>query len=387
MKDVYLVANARTPFGKFNGALKSYSPLDLASFALKGMLSKINLDPTEIEGLFLGNVLSSGVGQNLARQVALKAGMREKSLATTINEVCGSSLKAVRLAQAQMIIGDLDLVAVGGVESMSRAPFLIPRHEVKADNPTYRDSLQVDGLEDAFSHQAMGMTAENVAETFKISRREQDEFSFFSHDKAYSAVKNGWFSDEILPIKTPNGILQHDEPIRSDTSLEVLSRLKPVFKPDGTVTAGNASPLSDGAAMLLLATQEKVDSLGLTPIAHLGDYAEVGIDPDIMGYGPVAAIQKLLTQTHSKITDFDAIEINEAFASSVLAVAQALKLDTHKLNPAGGAIALGHPLGATGARLIGAAMNDLIQYNGSRALVSLCIGGGLAIAFEIRRLR
>ena len=386
MKNIYIVAAKRTPFGKYRGFFKDASSIDLGVMALKGALKAGNIYPNDVQELFMGNVLSTGLGENMARQVALNSGMRKESTAATINDVCGSSLKAVRLAQGQMELGDLDLVAVGGSESMTRAPYVVKK-ENKANPADHLVNTMInDGLMDAFSGQHMGITAENVAQRYHVSREEMDEFSLRSHKKAADATKSGFFDNEILPIEINGETLDHDEPIRSDTSMEALSQLKPVFKEDGDVTAGNSSPLTDGASMLVLATEDKVKDLNLKPIAKLGGFAEAGFDPAYMGYTPYFAVKKLLKKTGRSINDYDIVELNEAFASQSVAVARDLQIPDDRLNIMGGAIALGHPLGATGTRLICSAISGLKKEQGQRALVTLCIGGGQAIAYEIENI-
>lgn len=386
MKNIYIVAAKRTPFGKYRGFFKDASSIDLGVMALKGALKAGNIDPNDIQELFMGNVLSTGLGENMARQVALNSGMRKESTAATINDVCGSSLKAVRLAQGQMELGDLDLVAVGGSESMTRAPYFVKKENKENPAGHLVNTMINDGLMDAFSGQHMGITAENVAQRYHVSREEMDEFSLRSHKKAAKATKSSFFDNEILPIEINGETLDHDEPIRPDTSMAALSQLKPVFKEDGDVTAGNSSPLTDGASMLVLATEDKVKDLNLKPIAKLGGFAEAGFDPAYMGYTPYFAVKKLLKKTGRSINDYDIVELNEAFASQSVAVARDLQIPDDRLNIMGGAIALGHPLGATGTRLICSAISGLKKEQGQRALVTLCIGGGQAIAYEIENI-
>ncbi|CDI64443.1 Acetyl-CoA acetyltransferase [Lactobacillus helveticus CIRM-BIA 101] len=386
MKNIYIVAAKRTPFGKYRGFFKDASSIDLGVMALKGALKAGNIDPNDVQELFMGNVLSTGLGENMARQVALNSGMRKESTAATINDVCGSSLKAVRLAQGQMELGDLDLVAVGGSESMTRTPYFVKKENKENPADHLVNTMINDGLMDAFSGQHMGITAENVAQRYHVSREEMDEFSLRSHKKAADATKSGFFDNEILPIEINGETLDHDEPIRSDTSMAALSQLKPVFKEDGDVTAGNSSPLTDGASMLVLATEDKVKDLNLKPIAKLGGFAEAGFDPAYMGYTPYFAVKKLLKKTGRSINDYDIVELNEAFASQSVAVASDLQIPDDRLNIMGGAIALGHPLGATGTRLICSAISGLKKEQGQRALVTLCIGGGQAIAYEIENI-
>jgi len=384
LKDIYIVAAKRTPFGRYRGFFKEQSATDLGVLALTKTLEAIDLDPAEVEGVFMGNVIAAGLGENMARQVALRSGLSETTVATTVNDVCGSSLKALRLAQGQMMMGDLDLVAVGGSESMTNAPFIVDKKYKDDAQNHLQNSMLVDALIDAFSGEHMGITAENVAEEYNIARQEMDEFSVNSHQKAVKAIKEDSF-DEILPITINGQTLTHDESVRSDTNLEALSNLKTVFKEDGKVTAGNASPLNDGASMLILATEDKVKELNLKPIAKLGAFAEAGFDPALMGYTPYYAVQKLLDKNKTTIDDYDVFEVNEAFASQAVALKRDLKIPANKLNILGGAIALGHPLGATGTRLIATAISALNKVNGKRAIATLCIGGGQAIAYEIKR--
>lgn len=384
MKDIYIVAAKRTPFGRYRGFFKEQSATDLGVLALTKTLEAIDLDPAEVEGVFMGNVIAAGLGENMTRQVALRSGLPETTVATTVNDVCGSSLKALRLAQGQMMMGDLDLVAVGGSESMTNAPFIVEKKYKDDAQNHLKNSMLVDALIDAFSGEHMGITAENVAEEYNIARQEMDEFSVNSHQKAVKAIEEDSF-DEILPITINGQTLTHDESVRSDTNLESLSKLRTVFKDDGKVTAGNASPLNDGASMLILATEEKVKELNLKPIAKLGAFAEAGFDPALMGYTPYYAVRKLLDKNKTSVDDYDVFEVNEAFASQAVALKRDLKIPANKLNILGGAIALGHPLGATGTRLIATAISALNKVNGKRAIATLCIGGGQAIAYEIKR--
>lgn len=377
MQDIYIVGAKRTPIGKFRGKLKDFSAVDLGEIALKGTTKSIDLDPEKIDTLIIGNVLSTGLKENPARQVALKSGMKQESTAMTVNQVCGSSLKALRLAESLMQMGDADIVAVGGIESMTNAP------KFENSDGELVSTLLNDGLNDAFNDLPMGMTAENVAEKYQISREMQDDLALSSQQKAFSAAKNGWFDSEIIPIELHDEVMTQDESIRPDTSLQKLKTLKTIFKEDGTVTAGNASPINDGASMLILATADAVKKNNLTPIAKLVGYAEAGTDPNYMGYAPYFAINKLLDKTGTNLDDYDEFEINEAFAAQVVAVAQDLQIPAHKLNPAGGAISLGHPLGATGTRLVVSLINDLKQNNERRGIASLCIGGGMGIAYAI----
>ena len=381
MKDIYIVAAKRTPFGRYHGLWAEKNAIDLGELALRETLKSINLPAEKLDALFMGNVLGAGLGQNMARQIALKTGMSPKSSSVTINEVCGSSLKALRLAQGQMELCDFDLVAVGGAESMSNAVYLTEDKE----KPQFQSEMLQNGLIDAFSHEHMGLTAENVAEKYGVTRTEMDQYSLASHRKAVEIVQQNFFQDEIIGVEVNGKMIQQDETIRADTNLQALSKLKPVFKKNGLVTAGNSSPLSDGASMIILASAEKVKELKLQPLARLGSFAESGTDPAYMGVAPYFAVEKLLQKTNNTINDYDAIEVNEAFAAPSVVLARKLRIPPAKLNIFGGAIALGHPLAATGTRLVGTAVNIMNHINGHKALVTLCIGGGQAIAYEIEK--
>ena len=382
MKDIYIVAAKRTPFGRYHGLWAEKSAIDLGELALRETLKSINLDAEKLDALFMGNVLGAGLGQNMARQIAMNTGMSPKSSSVTINEVCGSSLKALRLAQGQMELGDFGLVAVGGAESMSNAVYLTEEQK----KPQFQSEMLQNGLIDAFSHAHMGLTAENVAEKYGVTRTEMDEYSVNSHQKAVEIVQQNFFKDEIIGVKVNDKMIQRDETIRADTNMAALSKLKPVFKKNGLVTAGNSSPLSDGASMIILATAEKVKELKLQPLARLGAFAESGTDPAYMGVAPYFAVEKLLQKTGNTVNDYDVIEVNEAFAAPSVVLARKLRIPPAKLNIFGGAIALGHPLAATGTRLVGTAVNIMNHINGHKALVTLCIGGGQAIACEIEKL-
>ena len=382
MKEIYIVAAKRTPFGRYHGLWAEKSAIDLGEIVLRETLKSINLNPENLEALFMGNVLGASLGQNMARQVALNTGMSPQSSSVTINEVCGSSLKALRLAQGQMEMGDFGLVAVGGAESMSNAIYLTASKE----KPKFESEMLQNGLTDAFSDSHMGLTAENVAEKYGVTRAEMDEYSVASHHKAAEIVQQDFFKDEMINVEINGKTIGQDENIRPDTNLAALSKLKPVFKKDGNVTAGNSSPLSDGASMVILATAEKVAELNLQPLARLGAFAESGNDPAYMGIAPYYAVAKLLQKTNKTINDYDVVEVNEAFAAPSVVLAQKLQIPPAKLNIFGGAIALGHPLAATGTRLVGTAINIMNHINGQKALVTLCIGGGQAIACEIERI-
>ena len=382
MKDIYIVAAKRTPFGRYHGLWAEKSAIDLGELALRETLKSINLDAEKLDALFMGNVLGASLGQNMARQIAMNTGMSPKSSSVTINEVCGSSLKALRLAQGQMELGDFGLVAVGGAESMSNAVYLTEEQK----KPQFQSEMLQNGLIDAFSHAHMGLTAENVAEKYGVTRTEMDEYSVNSHQKAVEIVQQNFFKDEIIGVKVNDKMILQDETIRADTNMAALSKLKPVFKKNGLVTAGNSSPLSDGASMIILASAEKVKELKLQPLARLGAFAESGTDPAYMGVAPYFAVEKLLQKTGNTVNDYEVIEVNEAFAAPSVVLARKLRIPPAKLNIFGGAIALGHPLAATGTRLVGTAVNIMNHINGHKALVTLCIGGGQAIACEIEKL-
>ena len=385
MKDIYIVAAKRLPFGKYRGFYQDKDAVELGTMALVETLKQTKIPKDQIEAVFIGNVISAGLGENMARQVALNSDLLETTVATTVNDVCGSSLKAIRLAQGQMAMGDLNLVAVGGSESMTNAPFVVEKKYKDEASSHLQNTLLTDGLIDAFSKKHMGLTAEKVADKYEVSRKEMDDFSLNSHQKVAKAIEENAFENELLPIELNGEKLTHDQTVRPDTNSEALASLKPVFKKDGNVTAGNASPLTDGASMIILASAEKVKELNLSPLAKLGEFAEAGFDPSLMGYTPYYAVKKLLDKTHSTIEDYDVIEINEAFAAQAVALQRDLNIPDEKLNILGGAISLGHPLGATGTRLIATALSALDKVHGKRALVTLCIGGGQAIAYEIKK--
>ncbi|MGQ5709343.1 thiolase family protein [Lactobacillus sp. PSON] len=385
MKDIYIVAAKRLPFGKYRGFYQNKNAVELGTMALVETLKQSEVPKDQVEAVFMGNVISAGLGENMARQVALNSGLPETTVATTVNDVCGSSLKALRLAQGQMVMGDLHLVAVGGSESMTNTPFVVEKKYKDEAGDHLQNTLLKDGLIDAFSGKHMGLTAEKVAEKYQVSRKEMDDFSLNSHQKAAKAIEEDAFKNELLPVEINGETLTHDQTVRPDTNLEALAKLKPVFKENGNVTAGNASPLTDGASMIILATGEKVKELNLTPLAKLGEFAEAGFDPSLMGYTPYYAVKKLLDKTKSTIDDYDVVEINEAFAAQAVALQRDLNIPDEKLNILGGAISLGHPLGATGTRLISTALSALEKVNGKKALVTLCIGGGQAIAYEIKK--
>ncbi|MCS8616403.1 acetyl-CoA C-acetyltransferase [Latilactobacillus curvatus] len=390
MQEVVIISAKRTPIGKLGGQLASLSAVELGTVAAKAAIEAAGIDPTQIDQAIFGNVLQAGSGQNVARQIALKSGMTQSSTAMTVNEVCGSGLKAIRLAQSAIVMGDADIVLVGGTESMSQAPYLNKqmRFGSKFGDQTMIDSISSEGLNDAFTHQPMGITGENVAAKYGITREMQDAFALASHQKAAQATQAGWFNEEIVPVTVQQRKatleVQQDEGIRPTTTIEAMAKLRPAFQQDGTVTPANASGINDGASAMIVMNKEKAAALGLVYQATLVGYQEIGADPDYMGYTPVDAIQKLLAQQNQTLADIDLLEINEAFAASSVAVQNGLQVDPAKVNVAGGAIALGHPIGASGTRIMTTLMHQLKRTHQTTGIASLCIGGGLGIAFEIQ---
>ncbi|CAI2610344.1 Acetyl-CoA acetyltransferase [Apilactobacillus kunkeei] len=392
MEKVVIAAAKRTPIGKINGALKNFTSVDLGTIVTKAVINQANIKPSDVDQVVFGNVIQAGAGQNISRQIEINSNIPYCSTANTVNQVCGSGLKAVRNAQASIVMGDADVVIAGGVESMSNAPFLNMdvRSGHKFGNVTLIDSLNNDALMDAFNKQPMGVTAENVAEKFNVSRKEQDEFSYQSHMKAANAFDNGYFDNELVPIEIKNKrssyIMKEDENIRRDTSIEVLNKLRPAFKENGTVTAGNAASLNDGASALVLMSESAAKRLNVKPLAVIDGYAESGCDPDYMGYAPYDATKSLFDKLNITMDDIDLVELNEAFAAQVLAVAHDYDIDMDKLNISGGAISMGHPLGDSGARIVGSLIYNLQRTNQKSGLATICIGGGMGMAMKITLL-
>ena len=389
--DIVIISATRTAIGKFGGQFSSISAVELGTAAAKSAIQKGNIDPTLIDTVIFGQVLQAGLGQNPARQVALNSGLSHTSTALTVNEVCGSGLKSILLAAQAIRLGDAKIVLAGGMENMSLAPHLLPnRFATKNGNCTMIDALFHDGLTDAFSNEAMGITAENLVKKYGFTREQLDEFAAQSQQKAYQAQQNGAFDKEITPIEIPNKktkqmvIIDKDESIRPETTVESLSALRPVFKTDGVVTAGNSSGINDGAAALILTTREVANTLNLPILATLTGYAEAGVDPSIMGIGPVPAIEKLIQRTHIPLDRVDLFELNEAFAAQSLAVIKDLKINPEKVNVHGGAIALGHPIGASGARIVVTLIHALQQRQLQTGIASLCVGGGMGVALSLK---
>ncbi|MGT2965160.1 acetyl-CoA C-acetyltransferase [Streptococcus acidominimus] len=388
MKKVAIVSAYRSAIGSFGGSLKDIPIADLGAQVLQSALAHAHIPYEQIDEVIIGNVLSSGQGQNIARQIAIRTGLPETVSAYTVNKVCGSGLKSVLLAAQSILLGDNDIVVAGGIEIMSQAPYLSKQSRFggKLGHLQLEDSLLTDGLTDAFSHQHMGITAENIATKYGISREAQDRFALHSQEKAAAAIESGRFKDEIVPIRlqTRKGelIFDSDEYPRL-SPLEKLATLSPTFKKDGTVTAANASGINDGCAMLVLMADDKVQELGLTPLAYIESYATSGLDPDYMGLGPISASRKALAKATKTIADIDLFELNEAFAAQSIPVIQELEIDAEKVNVNGGAIALGHPIGASGSRILVSLIHELQKRGDHLGLCSLCIGGGQGISLII----
>ena len=389
--DIVIISATRTAIGKFGGQFSSISAVELGTAAAKSAIEKGKVDPTLIDTVIFGQVLQAGLGQNPARQVALNSGLPHTSTALTVNEVCGSGLKSILLAAQAIRLGDAKIVLAGGMENMSLAPHLLQnRFATKNRNCTMIDALFHDGLTDAFSNEAMGITAENLVKKYGFTRQQLDEFAAQSQQKAYQAQQSGAFNEEITPIEITNKktkqmlTIDKDESIRPETTVESLSSLRPAFKKDGVVTAGNSSGINDGAAALILTTREVANTLNLPILATLTGYAEAGVDPSIMGIGPVPAIEKLIQRTHIPLDRVDLFELNEAFAAQSLAVIKELKINPEKVNIHGGAIALGHPIGASGARIVVTLIHALQQRQLQTGIASLCVGGGMGIALSLK---
>ncbi|HCL4446291.1 TPA: acetyl-CoA C-acetyltransferase [Clostridium botulinum] len=391
MKNVVIASAVRTPIGKFGGTLKSVSAIELGSIVIKEALKRANVKPEDVDEVIMGNVLQAGLGQNSTRQSAVVAGIPVEVPSFTINKVCGSGLRAVSLATQLIKLGDDDIVVAGGTENMSAAPYLLEkaRWGQRMGDGKIVDEMIRDGLWESFNDYHMGITAENIAEQWGITREEQDEFSAKSQQKAEKAVKEGRFKEEIVPvvIKSRKGeiVFDTDEFPRFGATKESLSKLKPAFKKDGTVTAGNASGINDGAAALVIMSEEKANELGIKPLAKIVAYGTSGVDPKIMGYGPFYATKKTLEKANLKIADMDLIEANEAFAAQSLAVAKDLGFDMDKVNVNGGAIALGHPIGCSGARILTTLLYEMEKRNSKHGLATLCIGGGMGTAIIVER--
>lgn len=385
--EVVIVSAVRTAIGNFNGSLKDVSAPELGAMAIKGALEKAGVKPKQVDEVILGNVLQAGLGQNPARQAAIKAGIPESVSAMTINKVCGSGLKAVHLATQAIIAGDADIVVAGGMENMSQAPYILKnaRNGFKMGNQQLIDTMIADGLTCAFNDYHMGITAENLCDKYELTREEQDEFSASSQTKAVQAIEAGRFKDEIIPVEIPQRkgnplIFDTDEYPKKGTSVEKLAALRPAFKKDGIVTAGNASGINDGAAVLIVMSKQKAEDLNMQPLVTIKANASAGVDPSIMGIGPVQAVKKALEKASLSMEDIQLIEANEAFAAQSLAVGRELQFNKEILNVNGGAIALGHPIGASGARILVTLIHEMQKRQAKTGLATLCIGGGQGVA-------
>jgi acetyl-CoA C-acetyltransferase len=392
MREVVICEPVRTPIGRYGGMFKSLTAVDLGVAALKGLLERTGVAPEAISEVILGQVLTAGSGQNPARQASIRAGLPHAVPAMTINKVCGSGLKAVMLAAQAIRCGDADIVIAGGQENMSASPHVLPgsRDGFRMGDAKLVDTMIVDGLWDVYNQYHMGTTAENVAKKYEISRRQQDEFAVASQNKAEAAQKAGRFKDEIVPVMIPQRkgdpvAFAQDEFPKAGTTIESVAGLKPAFAKDGSVTAANASGLNDGAAAMLVMTAERAKSLGLAPLARIHAYASSGVDPAIMGMGPVPASRRCLEKAGWTPAQLDLMEINEAFAAQACAVNKEMGWDTSKINVNGGAIALGHPIGASGARVLVTLLHEMARRNARKGLASLCIGGGMGVALAVER--
>ena len=389
-EDVVIVSAARTPVGSFNGALSSVPAHTLGEVAIRAALDRAHVPPADVDEVIMGQVLTAGEGQNPARQAAIAAGIPIEATAWGLNQVCGSGLRAVAVGAQQIKSGDADIIVAGGQESMSLAPHVAHlRNGQKMGNIEFIDSMIKDGLWEAFNGYHMGTTAENVARQWQITREEQDKFATHSQNKAEAAKKAGKFKDEIVPvtIKTRKGetVVSEDEYIREGAKLEDAAKLRPAFDKEGTVTAGNASGINDGAAALVLMSAAEAKKRKLKPLARIASWATAGVDPKIMGSGPIPASRKALEKAGWKVSDLDLIEANEAFAAQALAVNKDLAIDTGKVNVNGGAIAIGHPIGASGARILVTLLHEMQKRDAKKGLATLCIGGGMGIAMCVER--
>jgi acetyl-CoA C-acetyltransferase len=392
MTDVVIVSAVRTAVGKFGGSLAKIAAHDLGAAVIREALSRAKVSPDQVSEVIMGQVLTAGSGQNPARQAVIKAGLPNMVPGMTINKVCGSGLKAVMLAANAIIAGDADIVVAGGQENMSAAPHVLPgsRDGFRMGDAKLIDSMIVDGLWDVYNQYHMGITAENVAKEYGITREAQDEFAVASQNKAEAAQKSGRFNDEIVPILIPQRkgdpiAFAQDEFVRHGATLDSMAGLKPAFDKAGTVTAANASGLNDGAAAVVVMSAAKARELGLTPLATIRAYASAGLDPKVMGMGPVPASKRCLSRAGWSVNDLDLMEINEAFAAQALAVHQQMGWDTSKVNVNGGAIAIGHPIGASGCRILVTLLHEMQKRDAKKGLASLCIGGGMGVALAVER--
>ena len=392
IKEAVIISAVRTPVGKFLGALKSFKATDLGAIVVREAVKRAGVKPEDIDEVIMGCVIQAGLGQNPARQAALHGGLPDKVSAVTVNKVCGSGLKAVMMAAQGVQLGDTEIVVAGGMESMSNAPYFLPkaREGYRLGHGELLDSVIQDGLWCAFDDQHMGCTGELVAERFDVSREEQDEYALNSHRKASDAIKLGKFKDEIVPVEIPQKkgsatIFDTDEPVREDTSLESLAKLKPAFKASGTVTAGNSPGVNDGASAVVVTSADRAQTLGIEPMARIVAQTTSGVEPKLVMMAPVEAIQKLLKKTGWSLNDIDLIELNEAFAVQLVAIIRELNLDPEKVNVNGGAVALGHAIGQSGSRLLTTMLYEMKRRDAHRGIAALCLGGGNAVAMAVER--
>jgi acetyl-CoA C-acetyltransferase len=392
MRQPVIISATRTAIGKFQGALKSFTAPELGSIVTRSAIERAGFEASQIDEVIMGCVLQAGLGQNPARQVALRAGVPEKVSALTINKVCGSGLKAVMLAAQSIALGDNDIIVAGGMESMSNAPYLLPkaREGYRLGNGEIIDSMIHDGLWCAFDQWHMGETGEVVAEIYNISRQRQDEYALNSQRKAVAAIRAGRFKDEITPVEIPQRkgpplVFDTDEGPREDSSLDALAKLKPAFRPNGTVTAGNASTINDGAAACVVTSEETAKRLGRAPLVRIVAQATSGVEPKLVMMAPVEAVKKVTERAGWDLKSVDLFELNEAFSSQSVALIEQLKLDPEKVNVNGGAVALGHPIGASGARVLVTLIHEMIKREARRGVASLCLGGGNAVALAVER--
>jgi len=392
MREVVIVSAVRTPVGSFLGALGQISAADLGGLAIAEAVKRAGIKPEQVDEVIMGNVIQGGLGQNTARQASIKAGIPIETPSWTLNKVCGSGIKSIVCAAQAIIAGDADIIVAGGMESMSLAPYALPKARTgyRMGNGTIVDTMIVDGLTDAMNNIHMGITAENIAEQFGFSREEQDHYAVSSQNRAEAAIKAGKFTEEIVPVSIPQRkgdpiVVSQDEFPRFGATYEALAKLRGAFKKEGTVTAGNASGINDGAAAVVVMAKEKALELGLTPLVTITSWGSAGVDPLIMGTGPIPASRKALKKAGLKIEDIDLVEANEAFASQTLVCAKELNLDMDKTNVNGGSIAIGHPVGASGTRILVTLLYEMKRKNAHRGLATLCIGGGQGIAMIVER--
>lgn len=392
MTEVAIVSAIRTPIGKFGGVLKNTDAVQLGTKLVQTAIDQLNLPVDAVDEVIMGNVLGAGLGQNIARQIAIKSGLSETTNAYVVNKVCGSGLKSVILGAQSILLGDSEIVIAGGTENMSQAPYLdlSARWGGRLGHRQSIDMMLSDGLTDAFSQEHMGITAENIAEKYQISREQQDEFAVSSQQKAASAIEAERFKEEIVPISISQRkgdpiVITTDEGVRPDTTKADLAKLRPAFKKEGSVTAGNASGLNDGAAIVVMMSKEKAESLNLTPLATIKSYATAGVDPDYMGLGPIPATEKALRKANLSVEDLELVEANEAFATQAIAVTDQLQLNPEIVNVNGGAIALGHPIGASGTRVLVTLIHEMMKRDAKNGLATLCIGGGQGISLIVSR--